>query len=84
MIVVDNVPQPYAIAELYAWVLVTDEEAEGIAAAITSGGAMPLISSKLETMEKYEPVVAQITAATGKRAELRRFAYLETLKEVEQ
>jgi len=79
--IIDNVPgTAKPIEYLYAWLSVDENGLEGIVAGVDP--PMPLVTSRLDLILKYQPMVQQIATGSCRTCRLVRFGPREIIRTV--
>lgn len=68
------------IDELWAWV--AEDKGEGVMAAMTQHGWVPLVAADLSRIQRFRTIAEAVAAKTGKAVRLVRFAAREVVEEL--
>lgn len=71
------------IEQMYAYVVVDDDNTEGIPAFESSGMAYPMVGADMERAYSLRPVAEQMANDMGKKVTLVRFIQREELEVIE-
>jgi hypothetical protein len=64
----------FRISEVHAYIVVTENGDEGIAAFLSEGVWMPMICADMARVESMRPMARRIAEATGQEVRLVKFA----------
>jgi hypothetical protein len=74
----DEHGKPLKITELYAYVAVASDGAEGIAGFLTTNGSMPMVASDVRSRDMLRPVALQVARVMRQRIRLLHFKLVES------
>ena len=68
------------IDQMYAYVVMDDDDTEGIPAFMNGNTAIPMVGADLARIESLNPIAKQLAAELGKKVTLVRFSVREQLE----
>lgn len=71
------------IDTMYAYIVMDDDDTEGIPAFMNGNTAMPMVGADQARIESLDPIAQQLATELGKKVTLVRFSVREEIKVIE-
>lgn len=71
------------IDTMYAYIVMDDDDTEGIPAFMNGNTAMPMVGADQARIESLDPIAQQLATELGKKVTLVRFSVREEVKVIE-
>jgi len=71
------------IDQMYAYIVMDDDDTEGIPAFMNGNTAMPMVGADMDRIASLDPIAQQLATEIGKKITLVRFSVREEVKVID-